>query len=49
MARLYVKCPVIGIYLPSDSDPGSLDRGYQWDYITREAKGQGVKISLEKI
>jgi len=45
----YASCPVIGVYLPPRTDPGLLDRGYVWDYIYREAKGQGVKASNKRI
>lgn len=47
--RKFAKCPTIGVYLPSGTDPGGLERSYIWDYIYREAKGQGVKASNQRV
>lgn len=44
-----LKCPVVGIYLPSKTDPGSLERDYMWDYMAFQAKKQGVSISQDTI
>lgn len=36
---------VASVILPDGTDPGSLDRGFLRDYVAREAKGQGVKVT----
>lgn len=35
------------VWLPAGTDPGKLDRGYLHDYINREARAQGVSVSLK--
>lgn len=42
------KLGVCRVYLPLDTDPGSLDPDYMRDYIRDAAKEQGVKISFKK-
>lgn len=39
---------VAGVYLPLDTDPGSLDRAYMRDYIAQAAQEQGVPVSFKR-
>lgn len=41
-----VRGGVAVVWLPDGTDPGKLDRGFTHDYITREAKAQGVRVNL---
>lgn len=39
---------IVKVYLPDDTDPGSLDRDVLFDHIRRAAKEQGCKVRLGK-
>lgn len=36
------------VVLPWGRDPGNMDRAYMRDYVAREAKSMGVKVSWKR-
>ncbi len=44
--RANVRGGVAVVWLPDGTDPGKLDREFIHDYITREARDQGVRVNL---
>lgn len=42
-----VHCPVLPVYLPEDTDPGSMDRGYIFGLIKTVARAASVEVQLD--
>lgn len=45
----HLTCPILPVYLPSFTDPGSLDRDFIWACIYKTARKAGVYVSTKLV